>query len=193
MPLIKGTQTEKNVMISFSYESNARNRYTFYSKHAEKQGFMEVSKVFALTADQERMHGEKFYELLEGGILEVTGDKFVAGTAGGTTDNLGYAALQEEMEFTEIYPRYAQIAREENFPAIAELYENIMIAERAHKKRFDYYLKYFKERSVFECEEPVVWQCQVCGYTYTGRMAPDICPLCLHPQGHFQVVNPNID
>ncbi|MDD3587260.1 MAG: ferritin family protein [Thermoguttaceae bacterium] len=193
MPLIKGTETEKNVMISFAYESNARNRYTFYSKHARKQGYIEVAEVFALTASQEQMHGEKFYELLEGGTLCVCGDKFVAGAAGSTTQNLGYASDQELMEFSEIYPRFAQIAQEEHFPAIAELYANICIAEEAHKKRFDYYLNYFKNRSVFQCEDEVLWQCQVCGYTHKGRFAPDICPLCMHPQGHFFVVPPNID
>ncbi|MDO4586137.1 MAG: rubrerythrin family protein [Planctomycetia bacterium] len=193
MPLIKGTQTEKNVMLSFSYESNARNRYTFYSIHARKQGFMEVAEIFELTANQERMHGEQFYELLDGGLLEITGDKFIAGIAGTTTQNLVYAAEQEEMEYSIIYPQFAEVAEKENFPGIAELYKEICNAEQAHKKRFDYYLKYFQDRSVFECKEDVLWQCQKCGYTHQGRFAPDICPLCRHPQGYFYVVDSNID
>ncbi|MDO5554997.1 MAG: ferritin family protein [Planctomycetia bacterium] len=193
MPLIRGTQTEKNVMLSFAYESTARNRYTFYSIHARKQGYLQASEVFALTAEQERMHGEKFYELLEGGMLEITGHHFIAGVAGTTTANLAAAAAQEEMEYMEIYPEFARVAREEDFPAVADLYENVMKAEEAHKKRFDYYLKYFQDRSVFECKEEVLWQCQTCGWTHVGRLAPDICPLCMHPQGHFFVVNPAID
>lgn len=193
MPLIKGTETEKNLMLSFIYESTSRNRYTFYSIHARKQGFMEVSQIFALTAEQERMHGEKFYELLEGGTLSVCSDRYIAGAAGTTTQNLAYAAEQEYTEYSEIYPVFARVAEEENFPAIADLWKNVMIAEEAHKKRFDYYLKYFKDRSVFECKEEVLWQCQTCGYTHRGRLAPDICPLCFHPQGHFFVVNPAID
>lgn len=180
-------------MLSFIYESNARNRYTFYSKHARKQGYIEVADIFALTADQERMHGEKFYELLEGGLMEVCGTKFVAGDAGTTTANLSYASQQEEMEFTDIYPQFAKVAQDEDFPAIAQLYRLICIAEEAHKKRFDYYLHYFRNREVYECRESVLWQCQVCGYTHQGRLAPDICPLCFHPQGHFFVMNPKID
>lgn len=193
MPLIKGSETEKNVMISFAYESNARNRYTFYGEYARKQGFHEVAAVFELTANQEKMHGEKFYELLEGGVLQVEGRYFIAGEAGSTLDNLGYAAEQEMIEYTGIYPSFAQKAEEENFPAVADLYRNIMIAEEAHKKRFDFFLAYFQERSVFECRDDVLWQCQKCGYTHTGRLAPDICPLCMHPQGWFYVVNPKID
>lgn len=193
MPLIKGTRTEKNVMISFAYESTARNRYTFYSIHARKEGFMEVSEVFALTAEQERMHGEKFYELLEGGILEAEGKYFIAGQAGTTTQNLGYAAQQEMMEFTGIYPTFAQTAEEEGFPAIADLYRRICVAEEAHKKRFDFYLKYFLDRDVFQCRDEVLWQCQRCGYIHKGRIAPDICPLCMQQRGYFYVVNPKID
>ncbi len=190
MPLIKGTQTEKNVMLSFCYESNARNRYTFYAIHARKEGYPQISEIFMLTAEQERMHGEKFYELLEGGLMEVAGSDFVAGDAGSTTQNLAYAAAQEFMEFDSIYPRFAQTADQENFPAIAALYRDIMIAEEAHKKRFDYFLKYYRDRSVFECKEEVLWQCQVCGYVHKGRQAPDICPLCFHPRGHFYVISP---
>ena len=193
MPLIRGTETEKNIMISFAYESTARNRYTFYSIHARKQGFNEVAEVFELTAEQERMHGEKFYELLEGGVLQVEGRYFIAGEAGSTEDNLGYAAQQEMVEYTGIYPTFAQKAEEEGFPAIADLYRRIMTAEEAHKKRFDFYLKYFQNRDVFECREEVLWQCQKCGWTYKGRIAPDICPLCLQSRGHFYVVNEKID
>lgn len=190
MSLIKGTQTEKNVMLSFCYESNARNRYTFYSIHARKEGYPQIEEIFSLTAEQERMHGEKFYELLEGGLMEISGKDFIAGDAGSTTQNLTYASEQEFMEFNSIYPRFAQVAEEENFPAIAALYREIMNAEKAHKARFDYFLKYYRDRNVFECQEEVLWQCQVCGYTHKGRLAPDICPLCFHPRGHFSVINP---
>lgn len=193
MPLIKGTETEKNVMISFAYESTARNRYTFYSIHARKQGDIEAAAVFELTAEQERMHGEKFYELLEGGVLQVEGRYFIAGEAGSTEQNLGYAAQQEMIEYTGIYPSFAQKADEEGFPAIADLYRQIMIAEEAHKKRFDYFLKFFRDRSLYERSEETLWQCQKCGYTQAGRLAPDICPLCLQRRGWFYAVNPKID
>ena len=189
MPLSKGTQTEKNVMLSFIYESTARNRYTFYSHYAQKQGYHEVAGIFALTADQERMHGERFYELLDGGIMEVTGNRYIAGDAGTTTQNLAYAVAQEQTEYEEIYPQFAKVADEENFPGIAELYRNICVAEQAHKKRLDYFLKYFQERNVFESETDVAWQCQKCGYVHVGRFAPDVCPLCFHPQGWFNIVD----
>ena len=135
MVSLKGTQTEKNLLIAFAGESQARNRYTMYASAAKKEGFQAISKIFLETADQEKEHASRLFKFLEGGDIEITAS-FPAGKIGTTLENLQAAAYGEHEENTEMYPKFAQIAAQEGFPAIAEILKNIGLAERYHESRF---------------------------------------------------------
>ena len=135
MKSIKGTQTEKNLMISFAGESQARNRYTFFASTARKEGLVQISKIFEETADHEKEHAKRFFSFLEGGMLEITA-AFPAGVVGTTLDNLKAAAAGENEEWTTLYPEFARIARKEGFEQIAVLWEKVSNAEKQHEKRY---------------------------------------------------------
>ena len=187
---IKGTQTEKNLLTSFAGESQARMRYTYFASVAKKEGYEQISAIFTETADQEKEHAKRMFKWLEGGMVEITAS-YPAGVIGTTAENLKAAAAGENEEWTADYPHFADVADEEGFPAIAAMYRNIAIAEKAHEERYLAFLKNIETESVFKKEEETVWQCRNCGFVYEGKEAPKACPACLHPQAHFEVKKTN--
>jgi rubrerythrin len=190
MPDLKGTRTETNLLIAFAGESQARNRYTFYASAAKKDGFVQISNIFTETAAQEKEHAERLFKFLEGGDLTIQAS-FPAGVIRKTSANLLDAAKGEDHEWKEMYPEFAKIAKEEGFPVIAAVFENIVVAERQHAKRF-YELKANVDAgTVFKKEKSVFWRCLNCGYIYEGAEAPKACPACAHPQDYFEVLSEN--
>lgn len=184
MKSLKGSQTEKNILIAFSGESQARNRYTFYASQAKKEGFHFVSKIFEETAYQEKEHAERLFKLLEGGQLEISGT-FPAGVIADTYSNLMESAAGEHEEYTKMYPDFATIAENEGFYAVSTAMRNILIAENYHEKRFLDLANKIKTNTMFSNPEPTVWRCLNCGCIVEGKDAPDVCPACLHPKGWF--------
>ena len=187
---IKGTQTEKNLLTSFAGESQARMRYTYFASVAKKEGYEQIAAIFTETADQEKEHAKRMFKWLEGGMVEITAS-YPAGVIGTTAENLKAAAAGENEEWTADYPHFADVADEEGFPAIAAMYRNIAIAEKAHEERYLAFLKNIENESVFKKEEETVWQCRNCGFVHEGTEAPKACPACLHPQAYFEVKKTN--
>ena len=187
---IKGTQTEKNLLTSFAGESQARMRYTYFASVAKKEGYEQISAIFQETADQEKEHAKRMFKWLEGGMVEITA-KYPAGVIGTTAENLKAAAAGENEEWTTDYPHFADVADEEGFPAIAIMYHNIAVAEKAHEERYLAFLANIENGTVFKKAEETVWQCRNCGYVHVGTEAPEACPACAHPQAHFEVKKTN--
>lgn len=183
---LKGSKTEANLMAAFAGESQARNRYTYYSAKARKEGFRQISAIFEETADQEREHAKRLFKLMKGGEIEITGS-FPAGPVGDTIQNLKDAAAGENHEWTDMYPSFAKIAREEGFDSIATVFEAIAIAEKQHEKRYLALAKNIADGKVFKKGAKTTWRCRNCGYMHEGDEAPDKCPACDHPQEHFEV------
>lgn len=187
---LKGTQTEKNILTAFCGESQARNRYTYFSAQAKKEGLVQISAIFEETANQEREHAKRLFKLLEGGEVEVTAS-FPAGVVGTTSENLQEAAGGENYEHTTMYPEFAVTARDEGFPEIANIFESIAVAEKYHEERYLKLLANIQSNQVFNREQPKVWSCRNCGYQHEGTSAPDICPACNHKQAHFEITPTN--
>jgi rubrerythrin len=187
---IKGTQTETNLLTSFAGESQARMRYTYFASVAKKEGYEQISAIFQETADQEKEHAKRMFKWLEGGMVEITA-KYPAGVIGTTAENLKAAAAGENEEWTTDYPHFADVADAEGFPAIAIMYRNIAVAEKAHEERYLAFLANIENGTVFKKEEETVWQCRNCGYVHVGKEAPEACPACVHPQAHFEVKKTN--
>ena len=190
MKSIKGTQTEKNLLTSFAGESQARMRYTYFASVAKKEGYEQIAAIFTETADQEKEHAKRMFKWLEGGMVEITAS-YPAGVIGTTAENLKAGAAGENEEWTADYPHFADVADEEGFPAIATMYRNIAIAEKAHEERYLAFLKNIETESVFKKEEKTVWPCRNCGFVHEGEEAPKACPACLHPQAYFEVKKNN--
>ena len=188
MKSLKGTQTEKNILTAFAGESQARNRYTYFSGAAKKEGFVQVADIFIETADQEREHAKRLFKFLEGGDVEIVA-AFPAGIIGSTVDNLYASAAGEHHEYTEMYQSFAAIADQEGFPAVASVMRAIAVAEEFHERRYLAFMRNIKEGRVFHREQPSVWRCRNCGYLHTGTDAPDCCPACAHPQAHFETLS----
>jgi len=187
---ITGSQTEKNLLAAFAGESQARNRYTYFSGAAKKEGFVQISDIFEETAGQEKEHAKRFFKFLEGGDVEIVA-AFPAGVIGGTYDNLMAAAAGERHEHTELYPGFARVARDEGFEAVAMVFDAVSIAEKQHEKRYVELAGNIKADKVFKREAPVVWRCRNCGYLHEGTQAPEMCPACAHPQAHFELLGEN--
>jgi rubrerythrin len=187
---LKGSRTEKNLVTAFAGESQARNRYTYFSGQAKKEGFVQVADIFEETANQEKEHAKRFFKFLQGDEVEVQAS-FPAGVIGATGENLKAAAAGEHHEWTEMYPEFAKIAREEGFDEIAGVFESIAIAEKQHEKRYDGLLRNVEGGTVFRKETAVTWRCRNCGYLHYGEEAPEICPACAHPQAHFELLAEN--
>lgn len=190
MKSLKGTETEKNLLKSFAGESQARNRYTYFAGQARKDGFVQIADIFEETANQEKEHAKRFFKFLEGGELEITAS-FPAGVIGTTLENLLEAAAGENFEQTIMYPGMAKVAREEGFPEIAAVWDNVSVAERQHEKRYRDLAANVKAGHVFKREESVTWRCRNCGYLHEGTEAPDQCPACAHPQAYFELLGEN--
>ena len=174
MKSLKGTQTEKNLMNSFAGESQARMRYTYFSKQAKKEGYEQIAAIFQETANQEQEHAKRMFKYLEGGMVEITA-AFPAGVIGTTAENLKAAAEGENEEWSNMYPKFADIAEEEGFKEIATMYR--MVA------------KHVSDGTVFTRDEEIEWQCRNCGYVITSKKAPKKCPACLHDQAYFEPKN----
>jgi len=187
---IRGTRTEKNLLLSFAGESQARNRYTYFASQARKDGFVQIADIFEETADQEKEHAKRFFKFLEGGEVEISG-AFPAGVIGATVDNLKAAAAGEHYEWSEMYPGFAKVAREEGFEAIARVFEAVSVAEKQHEKRYLDLMKNIQQNRVFKREQKTVWRCRNCGYLHEGTEAPGACPACAHPQAHFELLGEN--
>ncbi len=190
MKSLKGTQTEKNLLKSFAGESQARSRYTFFASVAKKEGYEQISAIFAETAEQEKEHAKKFFKYLEGGMVEITAS-YPAGVIGTTAQNLKAAAEGENEEWSELYPEFAKVAREEGFEQIAITFERVAEVEAMHENRYRKLLSRLEDGSIFKRSEPIKWQCRNCGYVYEGTEAPELCPACAHPRAYFEPMRTN--
>jgi len=187
---IIGTQTEKNLLKAFSGESQARNRYTYFSGVAKKEGLVQIADIFAETADQEKEHAKRFFKFLEGGEVQIS-ETIPAGKIASTLENLKMAAEGEEHEWSKMYPAFAKTAREEGFDDIADAFDAIAIAEKQHGKRYRDLAENLVKGKVFKRQGKVVWRCRNCGYLHESEDAPELCPACLHPQAHFELLGEN--
>lgn len=189
MKSLKGTKTAENLMISFAGESQARTRYTYYASQAKKEGYVQMQNIFLETAENEKEHAKRFMkflsETLEGEFVEINADYPVA--LADTKSNLKAAAEGERLEWEVLYPKFADVADEEGFPEIAYVWREIAEAEERHELRYKKLLANIENNEVFQKDEVVEWKCNNCGYIHKGKSAPDVCPACDHPQGHFEV------
>ena len=170
---LKGSKTEKNLLEAFAGESQARNKYTYYASQAKKEGYVQISRIFEKTANNEKEHAKLWFKALHG-------DKVPD-----TLTNLEDAAAGENYEWTDMYARFAKEAKEEGFDTISALFEMVGKIEKEHEERYRALLKAVKEGTVFEKPEKVVWECGNCGHVFEGEKAPQICPVCKHPQAYF--------
>jgi rubrerythrin len=189
MKTLKGTKTAENLMKAFAGESQARNRYTYYSSVAKKEGYVQIANLFTETADNEKEHAKRFFkflnETLTGEMVEITAT-FPVGL-GDTKANLLGAANGENEEWTELYPEFANVADEEGFPAVATAFRKIAEVEKHHEARYRKLLENLENSTMFAKEEVVQWKCNNCGYIHEGESAPQLCPACVHPQGYFEM------
>ena len=190
MKSIKGSKTEKNLLASFAGESQARNRYTYFSSQAKKEGYEQISFIFADTAENEKEHAKVFFKYLEGGNVEITAT-YPAGVIGKTEENLKAAAAGENEEHTKLYPEFAKIAEAEGYPEVAASYRAISVAERQHEKRYLALMENIKAGKVFKREKINKWRCRNCGYIHEGAEAPKECPACRHPMAYFELLGEN--
>lgn len=172
---LKGTKTEANLQAAFAGESQARNKYTYFASKAKKDGYVQIAAIFEETANNEKEHAKLWYKLLNGGSVS------------DTVENLKEAAGGENYEWTEMYPAFAKEAREEGFEEIAWLFESVAAIEKEHEERYKKLLANIEGDLVFSKDGDVVWQCANCGHICVGKKAPEVCPVCNHPQGYFQV------
>ena len=190
MAELKGTRTEKNLLTAFAGESQARNRYTYFAGQARKDGLVQIADIFVETADQEKEHAKRFFKFLEGGEVEIA-CAFPAGVVGPTLDNLRAAAAGERYEHTTMYPGFAKIAEDEGFKDAAAAFRAISVAEKQHEKRYLDLAANIEAGRVFKRATAVTWRCRNCGYLHVGPSAPELCPACLHPQAHFELLGEN--
>jgi rubrerythrin len=182
----KGSQTEKNLLAAFAGESQARNRYTFFANQARKEGFEQIAAIFQETADNEKEHAELYFKHLKGGMVEITA-AYPAGTISTSAENLQAAANGENLEWTQLYPHFGDVAEQEGFPAAANTFRAVAKVEAYHERRYLKLLENVKQQRVFKKDAPVKWKCRNCGYVNEGTEAPAICPVCGHAQSYFEV------
>ncbi|MBQ7663844.1 rubrerythrin family protein [Pseudoprevotella muciniphila] len=172
---IKGTQTEKNLQAAFAGESQAHTKYLYYASRAKKDGYVQMASIFEETAKNEKEHAKVWFKYLHGGAIPQT------------TENLADAAAGENYEWTDMYAEFERTAREEGFTEIAEKFRMVGAIEKEHEERYRKLLKNIEDKVVFSKEGDAVWQCSNCGHIIVGKQAPEICPVCAHPQSYFQV------
>ena len=172
---LKGTKTEANLQAAFAGESQARNKYTYFASKAKKEGFVQIASIFEETAKNEQEHAKIWFKLLHGGSIP------------STAENLLAAAEGENYEWTDMYAEFAKVAREEGFDDIATLFDGVAAIEKEHEERYRTLLANVKGDLVFSKEGDAVWQCSNCGHIVVGKRAPEVCPVCAHPQAYFQV------
>lgn len=175
MKELKGTKTEANLQTAFAGESQARNKYTYFASKAKKDGYVQIANIFEETANNEKEHAKMWYKLLSGGAIK------------STLENLAIAADGENYEWTDMYATFAKEAREEGFDEIADLFEGVAAVEKEHEERYRKLLANVKGDLVFSKDGDVIWQCANCGHICVGKKAPEVCPVCNHPQAYFQV------
>lgn len=181
---IRGTETEKNLVIAYMAESSAYTRYNFYASQADKENYFPIGEIFRNTADNEMRHGKVFFKFLEGGVVGANMD-VDAGVIGSTAENLEIAIKEEQNEGIKMYTNAAKVADKEGFPEIAEHFRAIAEIETRHKARFEAYLKQVKDGTVWKRDHKIKWQCLVCGYVFEGKEPPKVCPACDHPYQHY--------
>ena len=187
---LKGTKTEQNLLKSFAGESQARMRYEFFASVAKKEGYEQIAAIFIETALQEKEHAKRFFKFLEGGMTEITA-AYPAGIIGTTMENLKAAAEGENEEWTELYPHFAEVAKEEGFPEIATAFKMIAKVEAEHERRYLKLLQNLSEDKVFVKDGKVWWECINCGYVYESAKALENCPACLHSKAYMQIREEN--
>ena len=170
---LKGTKTEKNLWEAFAGESQARNKYTYFASKAKKDGYVQIAKIFEETAANEKEHAEIWFKLLNG--------------IGSTAENLKSAAEGENYEWTDMYAQMAKDAREEGFNHIAFLFDEVGKIEKEHEERYRKLLANVEGGLVFSRDGDMIWQCSNCGHIHVGKKAPEVCPVCVHPQAYFQI------
>ncbi len=187
---LKGSRTEKNLMTAFAGESQARNQYTYYAGVAKKAGYEQIASIFQETADNEKEHAKIFFKLLKGSTVEINA-AFPSHLTDNTAENLKAAAAGENMEWTELYPNAAQIAKEEGFTEVEVAFTQIAKVEKVHEKRYQTLVKNLEGDMVFQKAEVVKWHCRNCGLVYEGKAAPKVCPTCKHPLSYFEILAEN--
>ncbi len=171
---LKGSKTEANLQAAFAGESMATNKYTYFASKAKKDGYQQIAAIFEETAANEREHAKMWYKLINGGIDS-------------TLENLGHAAEGENYEWTDMYSEFAKVAREEGFEQIAALFEGVAAIEKEHEERYHRLITNIEQGVVFSKDGDTIWQCRNCGHICIGKEAPEVCPVCAHPQSYFQV------
>ncbi len=175
MKELKGSRTEENLKAAFAGESQATNKYTYFASKAKKDGYVQIASIFEETAANEREHAKIWYKLLNGGAV------------GSTVENLVEAANGENYEWTDMYAEFAKVAKEEGFDEIARLFEGVAAIEKEHEARYRKLLANIQEGLVFSRDGEMIWQCANCGHIVVGKKAPEVCPVCAHPQSYFQI------
>ncbi len=171
---LKGSKTEANLMTAFAGESQARNKYSYYASQAKKDGYVQIANIFEETANNEKEHAKLWFKLLHNGMPS-------------TPENLLDAAAGENYEWTDMYAGFAKTAREEGFDRIADLFDGVAKIEKEHEERYRKLASNIEKGIVFEKDGEVFWQCSNCGHIVKGNKAPEVCPVCAHPQAYFQV------
>lgn len=169
----KGTKTEQNLLAAFAGESQARNKYTYFASKAKKEGYEQIADIFLKTADNEKEHAKLWFKELNG--------------IGSTAENLAAAADGENFEWTDMYEEFAKTAEEEGFVELAAKFRGVAAIEKRHEERYRALLANVEAQKVFEKSEVKVWECRNCGHIVVGTKAPDVCPVCAHPQSYFEV------
>ncbi len=173
----KGTRTEENLKAAFAGESQARNKYTYFASVAKKEGFEQIAEIFLRTADNEKEHAKMWFKEL--------------GELGNTASNLEAAAAGENYEWTDMYEEFAKVAEEEGFKDLAEKFRGVGVIEKMHEERYRALLKNVETKKVFEKSTVTIWECRNCGHIVVGTKAPEVCPVCAHPQSFFEVRKEN--
>ena len=176
---LKGSRTEANLQTAFAGESQAHTKYQYYASKAKKDGYVQISNIFLETAKNEKEHAKLWFKLLHGGKVP------------GTVDNLNDAADGENFEWTDMYKKFAEEARAEGFEDIAKQFEGVAAIEKEHEERYRKLLAHIEGGLVFSREGDMIWQCRNCGHIVIGRKAPEVCPVCAHPQSYFQLAEDN--
>lgn len=187
---IKGTRTEKNLLVAFAGESQARNRYTYFASAAKKEGFEQIANIFLETAENEKEHAKVFFKYLEGGEVEII-SSYPAGKIKNTKSNLESAADGENLEWTALYADFAKTAKDEGFSEIERSFEQIAKVERFHESRYRKLINNIFNNEVFKKKAPIKWHCINCGYVFESVEAPKECPACRHPQAYYEVLAEN--
>jgi rubrerythrin len=186
----KGSKTEKNLLAAFAGESQARNRYGYFASEAKKAGYEQIAAIFLDTADNEKEHAKLFLKLLKGGEVEITA-AYPAGIIGDTAANLKAAAAGENLEWTTLYQKFSETAKQEGFLDACNTFAQVAKVEKNHESRYLALLKNVQEGKIFQKDKSVKWHCRNCGHIHEGTTAPEKCPVCQHPQAYFELAAEN--